>query len=217
MDPKPSTLDLPEIAFTKRLLPDRRGRRKNEVVDTAIVHSMGEHIRDTNGDRGPPGQIYDAWDWLDRLDISAYALFPPEGGVIECADVVADLAWHAKGWNKRSIGAEFLVHGTHDWMSHRFAIGINPATGEPLPTPRASPFTEEQYQVGGWWYARASLLVPSFGRHVIAHSVASPKRKVDPGPLFDWPRFWYWFDRFVKDETFRRDVIVEEVLQEGAP
>lgn len=211
-DPDGIGYQLPTVEATVRMFVDKRARRADEMIDTGIVHSMGEKILDRNGDAGPAGKIYPAWEWLELLDLSVHALFPPTGGVIVCAETDGDVCWHARGWNKRSIGAEFLVAGVHHMETHRRAIGVDPKLSpfdanllalEPAP---ASPFTEEQYQAGGWYWARASMLAPSFGRHIIAHSAASPARKVDPGPLFDWVRFWFWFDRFLAHGDFGLDL-----------
>ena len=122
----------------------------------------------------------DADEALQRLcdaqaKVSAHWLVAEDGTVFRLVDE-GRRAWHAGAayWrgiadvNSASIGIE-LVNPGHEW-GYR-------------------PFPEEQMR------ALEGLLRGIFGRHpgltasqVVGHSDVAPRRKQDPGELFDWPR-----------------------------
>lgn len=114
---------------------------------------------------------------LDRLcdpaaEVSAHYLIDENGTVWQLVDE-AERAWHAgAGWwhgetdiNSRSIGIE-LANPGHEW-GYR-------------------PFPPAQMQ------ALAELAAGIMERHpipperVLGHSDVAPRRKIDPGELFDW-------------------------------
>lgn len=123
---------------------------------------MGEYIKDD--------QEYYAVDWLKKLGLSAHALITPDGTVIRCRSD-SEGAWHAKGFNKNSLGIEYLVKGVHNYGTFLEAI-------------KTDYVTPEQYQAG---LAQIAEWVEQHPIHSIdRHSDLSPGRKVDPGSGFPW-------------------------------
>lgn len=127
-----------------------------------VVHAMGENIRDD--------KVYNAVEWLAKLELSAHALVTPSGDVIRCRND-DEGAWHAKSFNTNSLGIEFLVQGIHDYGSFI----------ERIKTPWVTP---AQYQAGleqiKEWIYKFSI------ERIDRHSDVSPGRKVDPGAGFPW-------------------------------
>lgn len=144
--------------------PNHGPRPGNGVVDMLVLHYTG---------------MADAAAALDRLcdpaaEVSAHYLIERDGTVHR---MVAEdrRAWHAgRSWwqgttdvNGRSIGIE-LENPGHDWGY--------------------LPFPEPQMA------ALEALAAAILGRHpipahrVVGHSDVAPRRKIDPGELFDWPR-----------------------------
>ncbi len=170
--------------------------RKEQEIELAIVHSMGERI-------AHEGKIYEAPAWLRRLKLSVHAMIRPDGTVIESVPL-AQTAWHAKEYNTQSIGCEILIAAPegqgHNYDTFLHALGIDPATKKPLDPLPQSPYKEQQYESAGWWFAQAILDTrgqPNRAQPKIkGHEDISPERKFDPGPLWDWERFQYWFDRY---------------------
>lgn len=136
--------------------------RNGQPVDMLVLHYTG---------------MQTASGALDRLvdpaaQVSAHYLIDENGNLYRLVDE-AQRAWHAGAsfWrgavdiNRRSIGIE-LVNPGHE---HGYR-----------------PFTEAQMAV------LVDLAVTIVGRHaipprnVVAHSDVAPRRKMDPGELFDW-------------------------------
>lgn len=126
---------------------------------------MGEHIE------GEPD--LHAADFLDKIGLSAHALITPDGNIIHCREDY-ETAWHAKGFNKDSLGIEFLVPGIHTYGSFM----------ERIKTPY---ITDEQLKAGLWqikvWVERYNI------NNIKRHSELSPGRKFDPGDGFDMNLF----------------------------
>jgi len=143
----------------------------HNLPETIVVHSMGEQINDR-------GKIYSAVDWLEFLKLSAHALITPSGDVIRCRHD-EEGAWHARGYNKNSLGVEFLVEGVHDY-------------GTFLEKIKTDYVTTAQYASG------VELIKNWMNHHDIEsvkrHSDVSPGRKVDPGSGFRWTEFLHNFD-----------------------
>ena len=141
------------------------GRRHNDPK-RIIVHAMGEYI--DSGD-----QDFTAVDWLRRLELSAHALVTPSGNIIRCrADDQG--AYHARGFNRDSLGIEFLVPGVHTYATFLEAMKTNY-------------LTEAQFEAGASLVAEwcASYGITDLQRH----SDVSPGRKYDPGEGFPWETF----------------------------
>lgn len=164
---------------------NRRSRPPNATIDTLVVHAMGEYILDANGEAGPKGAVYYAPDWLERIGLSCHVLIPPDGSILDCVDPLY-VAWHAKRFNYRSLGAEFLVSGEHDIGSLRRAMA----------DVEASPYTDRQYAAGGFWYAGMAKQFDLDFEDIKAHSWLDPTRKEDPGDAFDWTKFKAEFFRW---------------------
>ncbi len=148
----------------ERPLPD--GSSSRNEPELIVVHCMGEYINDN-------GELYFAPDWLEHLGFSAHALIVPNGDVMICRPESKG-AYHARNFNKDSLGVEFLVHGEYNYATWLDAI-------------KTDWVTPEQYQAG------AELVRSWVTAHNITkikrHSDISPGRKVDPGAGFRWPEF----------------------------
>ncbi len=132
-----------------------------------IIHAMGEYIKT------PKGVLY-APDFLEKIGLSAHALVTPHKGVMRCRDD-NEGAWHAKGFNKDSLGIEFLVEGMHNYSSFLKAIKM--------------PYlTDSQYENGVKFVLNNWVLTKRILRYD-RHSDVDPKRKFDPGNGFPWLKF----------------------------
>lgn len=132
-----------------------------------VVHSMGEFLMD-------PNPIH-ATDFLEKLGLSAHALVAPSGDVYITRDD-DQIAWHAKGYNRDTLGIEFLVKGHYTY-------------GPFLERIKSHYTTDEQWDSGVTAVRRwvASYSIPR--ERVVRHSDLSPGRKVDPGLGFEWEAF----------------------------
>ncbi len=172
--------------------PYHNERPGDGEVSLFVVYSMGEFIR--RGDRNIA-----AADWLFELGVSAHNIISPDGTIHQYIDWEAR-AWHAgvSEWEGRnsvndfSIGVELLVAGIHDWNSFVRALQ------EP------HPYTDKQYSSLGWLFAQTQSTTNIGLADVAGHdSVAGDavrgegKGKIDPGPNFDWARFYELRDRWL--------------------
>lgn len=141
------------------------GRSTNHPT-RIVMHAMGEFIDD--GDR-PRHAV----KFLDRYKLSAHSLVAPDGTNFRCRKDTEG-AWHARGYNKNSLGMEWLVPGVHDYASFIAAM-------------RQPYLSEEQYQEGLRQVREWCDLFPI--RTIDRHSDLSPGRKADPGDGFPWGDF----------------------------
>ena len=130
-----------------------------------VVHAMGEYILDPDPIHAP--------DFLEKLGLSAHVLVAPNGDIYSCRDT-DEGAWHARGYNKNSLGIEFLVEGEHDYGSFLKAI--------------KNPWVKHEQLESGVTVVRTWLADYDIEK-VVRHSDISPGRKVDPGEGFPWPEF----------------------------
>ena len=151
-----------------------------------------EYCASTNHDERPPGTVIDmlvlhytgmesANDAIKRLcdpqaKVSAHYLVHKDGRIIQLVGEERR-AWHAgvafwRGYtdiNSRSIGVEIVNSG------HEFGL---------------KPFPEKQMA------SLETLVLDILKRHpipkrnVVGHSDVAPRRKTDPGELFDWFRLY---------------------------
>ena len=130
-----------------------------------VVHAMGEYILD-------PHPIM-AVEFLEKIGLSAHYLIMPSGDIIVCRKPLEG-AYHARGFNRNSIGIEYLVDSEHDYMSFLSAI-------------KTDYVTDEQ------WTAGIDLVLKLRHEYKIEnidrHSDLSPGRKLDPGEGFKWEKF----------------------------
>jgi AmpD protein len=149
----------------------------------------------------PPGEFGGAW--IDRLftgtlpadahpyfreiagqRVSAHALIRRDGQIVQYVPF-GERAWHAgqsayrgrSACNDFSIGVE--LEGTDD-----------------------TPYTDAQYRALAALSAALLAAYPSLIKQAIAgHSEVSPGRKTDPGPSFEWARFWQLLDRALRSTS----------------
>ena len=178
-----------------RQKPIENFRPRRAPVSGAIIHSMSERVL-------VEGEALYATDYLDEMGLSVHAMITPDGTVLECVPPEY-VAFHAgvsaydgeRFLNATFLGCEFLVAGTHDWPSFKVAITEN------------QPYTEAQYEAGGWLYASWMLRFPRLTLpRVVYHSrvsgdaVRGPgKGKLDPGPAFNRGRFEQCLSRWLAE------------------
>lgn len=136
--------------------------------DTIIVHAMGEYVFTGNGD-----EIAYAPDFLADQGLSAHALVSPEGTVYRCRSDDQG-AYHARGFNRNSLGIEIMIRGRYDHISLKREMEskyIQPAQYDAL---------VEQCKE---WINLHDI------KNVLRHSDVSPERKYDPGRGLDWDKF----------------------------
>jgi AmpD protein len=149
-------------------MPLQWGGRRTNRPDKIVVHAMGEYI-----EQG--GRDFSAWQWLNRLQLSAHALVTPSGIVVECRDT-DERAYHAKGYNRNSLGVEILVPGVHTYGTFLEAMKTDWVT--------IAAWDAAVACVGKW---AKEFDIPQNAIH--RHSDLSPGRKFDPGTGFEWERF----------------------------
>ena len=144
--------------------PNFQPRPEGAIIDMLVIHYTGM----------PSAQAA-----LDRLcdpaaEVSAHYLIDETGEVHALVDE-ENRAWHAgvsswrgsAGVNSRSIGIE-LVNPGHEW-GYR-----------PFPAAQMAALADLAHGILARW--------PIPARNVVGHSDVAPRRKQDPGELFDW----YW-------------------------
>ena len=150
------------MTLSRRSSPNFDARSDGVPIDMLVIHYTG---------------MPSAGEALDRLcdpaaKVSAHYLIDEDGSVCKLIDE-AMRAWHAglSYWrghtdvNARSVGIE-LVNPGHEW-------GLRP-------------FPEAQMSA---LVTLAREIVSRHGisaRNVVGHSDVAPRRKQDPGELFDW-------------------------------
>lgn len=160
-------------------LPSRHSRIREQMVSTLVVHAMGEWVVDDDG------RFHHAADWLDQIGLSVHAFILPDGRIVQTLDPKHFVAFHAKGVNNISAGAEFLIAGPqsyHDLL-------------ERMRDTAHSPYTEAQYRSGGYLYGLWARTLGLPWAAIQGHEAIDPERKYDPGTAFDYDRLRYWFDR----------------------
>ena len=133
----------------------------------AIIHAMAEYIYHE-------GKWRHAGDFLEMIGLSAHILITPDGDIIECRDVNRG-AYHAKGNNAGTVGAEWLVKGRHDYDSFIEAI--------------KTPYLEKEQLEKGCDYIRDKWVKDLMILNHARHSDIDPGRKVDPGKGFPWEEY----------------------------
>jgi AmpD protein len=165
--------------------PFHDDRPRGVEIDLLVIHNIslppgefgGESIRDLFlGQLDPAGHPYFAQ--IADLRVSAHLLIDRAGTVSQFVPLTAR-AWHAG--ESSFCGRE---------RCNDFSIGIELEGTDDLP------FTDAQYEQLGRVTARITKLFPGISRdRIVGHSDIAPGRKTDPGPNFDWGRYFTLLDR----------------------
>ena len=145
----------PGIKVSYQYALPARDRRQGAVVDRVILHHTGDD------------QASKTYKTLKDRGLSVHYIIDRDGTI----DYVVDeskIAYHAAGWNTRSIGIEIVNTGYRDMD-----------------------YTEEQYASINNLGKDIASRWPSIkfdNEHVIAHYQASTTGKWDPSPNFDWSK-----------------------------
>jgi N-acetyl-anhydromuramyl-L-alanine amidase AmpD len=151
--------------ITVKNKPLSKGAKK-QTPKKIVLHSMGEYIISDAG-------IMHAYDFLKHIGLSVHALICPDGTVLRCRDDTQG-AYHAKGFNKDSLGVEFLVKGKHTYSSFKKAI--------------KKPYITFEQHVAGVELLRDWCSLYDI-TSIEEHRSLSPKRKFDLGSGFPLKQF----------------------------
>ncbi len=151
-----------------------RGQGTQSKPDRIVVHAMAEFL-----DLDPDDQY--AHDFLGQHGLSAHVLITPTGTAIRCLQDT-EMGAHAKGYNRNSLGIEYLVAGVHTYATFTEAIKRH---GQAR---KYGWLTTAAYDAGlcviQQWMDDWQIKVA----RVQKHSTLSPGRKVDPGVWFPWTK-----------------------------
>jgi N-acetylmuramoyl-L-alanine amidase len=146
--------------------PNHDERPVGAVIDMLVLHYTGMESAEAAIDR-----LCDP-----QAKVSAHYVIHEDGCIVQLVSEERR-AWHAgvAFWrgntdiNARSIGIEMVNPG------HEFGL---------------KPFPEKQVSALEILVLDILQRHPLPGRNVVAHSDVAPRRKVDPGELFDWSRLY---------------------------
>ncbi len=144
-------------------IPYGGGKQKPKRV---VIHAMAEFFPST-------GSPIHAVTFLNEIKLSAHILVAPNGDIYKCRDD-NEIAYHARGFNKDSLGIEFLVQGVHTYESFLNRV-------------KSSYITNSQIE-SGISYVKSWLELHDI-KSTDRHSDLSPERKIDPGEGFPWEYF----------------------------
>ncbi len=140
---------------------------KDNIPTRIVVHAMGEFIM------GADGISTHAVAFLNNYGYSAHVLVAPNGTQYVCRSD-SETAWHARSFNKNSLGIEFLVKGSHNYESFLNRI--------------REPYVESDQLDSGVDVVKNWINLHDI-KSIDKHSTLSPDRKVDPGIGFPWDIF----------------------------
>ncbi|NEV62012.1 1,6-anhydro-N-acetylmuramyl-L-alanine amidase AmpD [Thiorhodococcus minor] len=164
--------------------PNCDERPAGTEIDLLVIHNISL----------PPGDF--SGDWIDdlflnRLDPSAHPYFAPIARVRVSAHLLI----------RRDGGLiQYVPFGLRAWHAgvscfegrercNDFSIGIE------LEGTDLTPFTDAQYRVLADCSRAILHQYPSITKtRITGHSNIAPGRKTDPGPAFDWPRYFATLD-----------------------
>jgi len=157
-------------------------------IDLLVIHGHGEWVVDLNNDGGlGRGRIWHCTDWLRAIGLSVHAWCLPDGRIVREVDSWRK-AFHARAFNRRSIGMEFAVPGvwTYDKLQRAWR------TGHP-----AQLYTDLQLEAGVEWFRARAVEhdIPRAAASVRTHRQLDPGRKTDPGIQFPLESFVAEFTR----------------------
>ena len=114
-----------------------------------------------------------SFDLLAGVKVSAHLFIDRKGHIVQFVPF-EKRAWHA--------GPSMFDGRTH---CNDFSIGIE------LEGSDTAPFTDAQYEALLSATKAIQALYPLITKErIVGHSDVAPSRKTDPGPLFDWDRFF---------------------------
>ncbi|WP_223163453.1 1,6-anhydro-N-acetylmuramyl-L-alanine amidase AmpD [Methylococcus geothermalis] len=160
--------------------PNQDERPEGETISLIVIHGItlppgefgGPWIRQLFNNE-LDGGAHPFFESIRHLRVSAHALIRRDGEV-EHYVPTHRRAWHAGVSEFRGRSA-----------CNDFSIGIELEGTDDLP------YTPEQYR------SLAGLVVEQMARYpaitedrIVGHSAIAPHRKTDPGPAFDWGRFY---------------------------
>jgi len=135
--------------------------RSIESIDRLVFHSMMEFLVE--------GEGLHATQFLEEeAGYSAHYLITPNGLIIKTVNII-NIAWHAAGFNRTSIGIEWLVPG-YATLSEFYKII------------KTNWLSEAAYKAG--IELIDDLKTECNFKHFNPHSFLSPERKQDPGDGF---------------------------------
>ena len=162
--------------------PHRGTQRSNDTIEGVVLHGHGEWVVDANDAAGQGrGCVWHCTDWLRAIGLSCHAWALPDGRIIREVDSRFK-ASHAAGYNRRSVGIEFVLEGVWPYDDFQEAMDGN--------RPEAA-YTDAQIRSGAEWVRARSREhgFPLTDETVWTHSGIAPGRKRDPGVIFPLAEF----------------------------
>jgi N-acetyl-anhydromuramoyl-L-alanine amidase len=157
--------------------PNCDDRPARTAIELAVIHAIslppgkfgGPHIEELFLNRLDPAE-HPYFATVANLKVSAHFLVRRSGEVLQFVPC-SKRAWHAgaSSWRGRS-------------HCNDFSIGIELEGCDELP------FEDPQYEALGRLTNALQAEYPIVD--LAGHSDVAPGRKTDPGPLFDWPRYF---------------------------
>ena len=138
-----------------------------QTADTIVVHALAEFIDFGEVDKS-------GWRHVDDLGWGAHFYVYPSGAIVQSLGT-SQMGAHARGYNRSTIGIEFIVPGVHTYQT----------------------FVGAMDQL---WMSRAQVdsgivlindLVETEKKikYLTSHRYLDPERKVDPGAGFEYEKF----------------------------
>lgn len=157
--------------------PNCDRRPSGATIDLLVIHNISLPPGEFSGDgivrlftNSLDIKAHPYYGQLDGLKVSAHFLIRRDGSITQFVSC-RQRAWHA---------------GASSWAGRErcndFSVGVE------LEGTDAEPFAAVQYQVLARLARRLRRVYPL--RDIVGHSDIAPGRKTDPGPHFDWQRFF---------------------------
>lgn len=148
-------------------------------ISLLVIHNIslppgqfgGGHVQDFFLNKLDPS-LHPYFEEIHQLQVSAHLFIERDGGVTQFVNL-NDRAWHA------GVSCFDGQENCND-----FSIGIE------LEGDDVTPYSDAQYQSLTEVTAAIRRAYPAIGKRITGHQHIAPGRKTDPGPSFDWPRFW---------------------------
>ncbi|MES9856812.1 MAG: 1,6-anhydro-N-acetylmuramyl-L-alanine amidase AmpD [Sedimenticola sp.] len=175
------------------LSPNRDERPSGCDVDLLVIHNIslppnefgGPWINDLFLNRLDPS-AHPYFEAIHPLPVSAHLLIRRDGELIQYVPL-HQRAWHA--------GTSCFGHRER---CNDFAIGIELEGADEIP------YSDEQYQVLAEVTRQVITIYPAITpQRITGHSDIAPGRKTDPGPAFNWERFYQLLSEQKEESTAR--------------